>query len=72
MRSETRPAWLEPAENGGRSGAAAIVAGALLRLAAVLGLIGRNQVNRATSPILDAALESGKSDIDVVEERARR
>ncbi|MEV4063624.1 phage holin family protein [Nonomuraea dietziae] len=52
--------------------AAAIVAAALFVLAAVLGLIGKNQVKQATPPTPEAAIASVKTDIDVVKERARR
>ncbi|MFD1934256.1 MULTISPECIES: phage holin family protein [Nonomuraea] len=72
MRCQTRPARLEPADYADSRSSAAIVAGALLMLAAILGLIGRNRVNHATPPIPEAEIESAKTDIDVVEERARR
>ncbi|GAA3466674.1 phage holin family protein [Nonomuraea roseola] len=52
--------------------AAAIVAAALFVLAAVLGLIGKNQVKQATPPTPEAAIASVRTDIDVVKERARR
>ncbi|GAA2361566.1 phage holin family protein [Nonomuraea africana] len=62
LLSSVLPAWA----------AAGIVAGVLLVLAAVLGLIGKKQVKKATPPTPEAAIESVKTDIDVVKERARR
>jgi uncharacterized membrane protein YqjE len=56
------PAWL-----------AAIVVGAVLLLAAgIVGLMGRSRVTTATPPIPEMALESVRTDIDVVKERAQR
>lgn len=52
--------------------AAALVAGVLFVVAAVLGLIGKNQVKQATPPVPEEAIASVKADIDVVKERARR
>ncbi|HUR06628.1 MAG TPA: phage holin family protein [Nonomuraea sp.] len=52
--------------------AAALVAGALFVVAAVLGLIGKNQVKQATPPVPEEAIASVKADIDMVKERARR
>ncbi|SEG25845.1 Putative Holin-X, holin superfamily III [Nonomuraea solani] len=52
--------------------AAAIVAGALFVAAALLGLIGKNQVQRATPPVPEETIASVKADIDMVKERARR
>lgn len=50
--------------------AAALVAGALLIVAAVLGLICQNQVKQASEP--EEVVAGVKADIDVVRERARR
>jgi uncharacterized membrane protein YqjE len=52
--------------------AAAIVAIALLVVAALLGLIGKNQVKQAAPPVPSETLASVKADIDMVKERARR
>ncbi|MEU4230491.1 phage holin family protein [Nonomuraea sp. NPDC026600] len=52
--------------------AAALVAGVLFIVAAVLGLLGKNQVKQATPPLPEVAIASVKADIDVVKERARR
>jgi uncharacterized membrane protein YqjE len=52
--------------------AAAIVAGALFIVAAVLGLIGKNQVKRASPPVPEETIASVKADIDMVREKARR
>ncbi|MEW9549157.1 phage holin family protein [Nonomuraea sp. NPDC050783] len=56
------PGWL----------AALIVGVVLLIAAAVLGLIGKNQVKRATPPVPEETIASVKADIDMVKERARR
>jgi uncharacterized membrane protein YqjE len=52
--------------------AAAIVAVVLFVVAALLGLIGKNQVKRAAPPVPSETLASVKADIDMVKERARR
>ncbi|MCA2220614.1 phage holin family protein [Nonomuraea aurantiaca] len=52
--------------------AAAVVAGALFAVAAVLGLIGKNQVKQAAPLVPEETIASVKADIDVVKERARR
>ncbi|MFI6322677.1 phage holin family protein [Nonomuraea sp. NPDC050556] len=52
--------------------AAGIVAGALLVVAAILALVGKNQVRQAAPPMPEETVESVKADIDVVKERARR
>ncbi|MEV0383678.1 phage holin family protein [Nonomuraea sp. NPDC050643] len=52
--------------------AAAIVAGVLFIVAAVLGLTGKNQVEQATPPVPEETIASVKADIDMVKERARR
>ncbi|MGN9842348.1 phage holin family protein [Nonomuraea sp. H19] len=52
--------------------AAAIVAGALFIVAALLGLIGKSQVKRAGPPVPTEAIASVKADIDMVREKARR
>ncbi|NUR86007.1 MAG: phage holin family protein [Nonomuraea sp.] len=57
-----RPAWA----------AAAIVAAILFIAAAVLGVIGKNQVKQATPPVPAETIASVKADIDMVKERAHR
>jgi uncharacterized membrane protein YqjE len=52
--------------------AALIVAVALFAVAGVLGLMGRQQVQRATPPKPEAAIESVQADITEVRERAHR
>ncbi|WP_433517764.1 phage holin family protein [Nonomuraea sp. CA-143628] len=52
--------------------AAAVVAGVLFVVAAVLGLIGKNQVKQAAPLVPEETIASVKADIDVVKERARR
>ncbi|MFG1710167.1 phage holin family protein [Nonomuraea sp. M3C6] len=52
--------------------AATIVAGVLFIIAALLGLIGKNQVKRAGSPVPSETIASVKADIDMVKERSRR
>jgi uncharacterized membrane protein YqjE len=52
--------------------AAAIVAGVLFVIAALLGLVGKGQVRRAGSPVPSETLASLRADIDMVKERARR
>ncbi|MEV1247188.1 phage holin family protein [Nonomuraea sp. NPDC050022] len=52
--------------------AAAVVAGVLFVVAAVLGLIGKNQVKQAAPLVPAETIASVKADIDVVKERARR
>ncbi|MBT2230565.1 phage holin family protein [Nonomuraea sp. NEAU-A123] len=52
--------------------AAALVAGVLFIVAALLGFLGKNQVKQATPPLPEEAIASVKADIDVVKERARR
>ncbi|MEV4170968.1 phage holin family protein [Nonomuraea sp. NPDC049709] len=52
--------------------AAAIVAGVLFIAAALLGLIGKNEVKRAAPMVPSEAIASVKADIDMVKERARR
>ncbi|MEU6726171.1 phage holin family protein [Nonomuraea wenchangensis] len=56
------PAWV----------AAAVVGVVLLVVAAVLGLVGKNQVQRATPPVPEETIASVKADIDMVKERAHR
>ncbi|TDD15792.1 phage holin family protein [Nonomuraea diastatica] len=56
------PGWL----------AAAIVAVVLFVVAAVLGLTGKKQVQRATPPVPRETLASVRADIDMVKEYARR
>ncbi|MEV1177529.1 phage holin family protein [Nonomuraea sp. NPDC049784] len=52
--------------------AAAIVAGVLFVMAALLGLTGKSQVQRVGPPVPSETLASVKADIDMVKERARR
>jgi putative superfamily III holin-X len=52
--------------------AAAIVGVVLLAVAGALGLMGRKQVEEATPPKPEAALESIHRDVDEVKERAQR
>ncbi|MFG1943137.1 phage holin family protein [Nonomuraea sp. NPDC048826] len=56
------PAWL----------AAAIVAVVLLAAAAVLGMAGKKQVQKATPPVPEETIASVKADIDAVKEGAHR
>ncbi|GII81642.1 membrane protein [Sphaerisporangium rufum] len=51
---------------------ALIVGVALLILAAVLGLVGKGQVAKATPPIPEEAIRGLKTDVDVVKESAHR
>ncbi len=52
--------------------AALIVAVVLFAVAGVLALTGKQQVQQATPPAPEAAMESVKTDIDEVKERAGR
>lgn len=52
--------------------AALIVAAALFIVAAVLGLTGKKQVDQATPPQPEQAIESTKQDVDEVKGRAAR
>jgi uncharacterized membrane protein YqjE len=52
--------------------AALIVAVVLLAVAGVLALLGRKQVDRATPPKPERAMESVQRDVEVVKERASR
>jgi len=52
--------------------AALIVAVALLLVAGVLALTGKKQVEQATPPVPEQALESVQRDVDEVRERAQR
>jgi uncharacterized membrane protein YqjE len=56
------PVWL----------AALIVAIVIFIVAGVLGLLGRNQIKRATPPLPENAVESVKRDVAAVSERIRR
>ncbi|KOG60403.1 membrane protein [Streptomyces griseoflavus] len=49
-----------------------VVVGALLVLAAVLGLLGRQRIRRATPPVPEEAVHSVRQDIETIKERARR
>jgi uncharacterized membrane protein YqjE len=52
--------------------AALIVGAALLAVAGVLGLLGKKQVDQATPPKPEQAIESVQHDVEHVKERARR
>ena len=52
--------------------AALIVAGALLAVAGGLALLGRKQVDRATPPKPERAMDSVQRDVEQVKERASR
>jgi len=52
--------------------AALIVAGGLLLLAGILGLIGKYEVKRAVPPVPGEAVDSVKHDLETLRERARR
>lgn len=52
--------------------AALIVAVALLAVAGVLALTGKRQVDRATPPVPERAIDSIQHDVEEVKERARR
>ncbi len=56
------PAWL----------AAVIVGAALLAVAGLVGLIGKRRVAEAAPPIPDMAIESVRTDVDMLKERVRR
>jgi uncharacterized membrane protein YqjE len=56
------PVWL----------AALIVGVVLLVLAGVLGLLGRNQLRRATPPVPEEAIAGVKRDVETVTERTQR
>ncbi|MEU6430945.1 phage holin family protein [Microbispora sp. NPDC046973] len=51
---------------------ALIIGVALLALAGLLALVGKEQVSRAAPPTPDEAMRSLKADIDVMKESARR
>ncbi len=52
--------------------AALIVGVGLLVVAGVLGMTGKKQVEQATPPVPEQAIDSAKRDIDEVKESARR
>jgi len=60
--AEAIPAWL----------AALLVAVLLFAAAAVMGLVGRREVERATPLVPEETARSVKADLDEVKERARR
>jgi uncharacterized membrane protein YqjE len=60
--AEVMPAWV----------AALLVAGLLFIVAAVLALVGRRNVQKATPPVPEQAMESVKADVAEVKERAQR
>jgi hypothetical protein len=51
---------------------ALIIGAALLALAGLVALVGKEQVSRAAPPTPDEAMRSLKADIDVMKESARR
>jgi MFS family permease len=53
-------------------GAALIVGVILLAIAGVLGLIGKKQVQHATPPVPEEAMQSVRQDVDTVKEAAKR
>ena len=52
--------------------AALIVAAGLLAIAGVLALSGKKQVQEATPPVPEQAVESTKRDVETVKEKASR
>jgi uncharacterized membrane protein YqjE len=60
--AEAMPAWL----------AALIVTVVLFAVAAVLALLGRRQVQQATPPMPEQAMDSVKADLTEIKERAQR
>lgn len=60
--AEAMPAWL----------AALIVALALFAAAAVMGVVGRREIERATPLVPEQTVQSVKADIDELKEGARR
>ena len=52
--------------------AALIVGAALLATAAVAALIGKGRLQKATPPVPEHAVESMKTDVEEIRERARR
>jgi uncharacterized membrane protein YqjE len=60
--AEAMPAWL----------AALIVTVLLFGAAAVMAVLGRQQVRQATPPLPEATVRSVKADVDLVKERAHR
>jgi uncharacterized membrane protein YqjE len=52
--------------------AALIIGAALLAVAAVVSVVGRSHVRKATPPTPTEAVESVKTDVEEVRERARR
>jgi uncharacterized membrane protein YqjE len=52
--------------------AALIVAILIFIVAGVLGLLGKNQIQRATPPVPENAVESVKRDVAIVQERIKR
>jgi hypothetical protein len=62
-----RPSWPRRA-----SGPALIVAVVIFIVAGVLGLLGKNQIQRATPPVPESTVESIKRDVATVSERIKR
>jgi len=52
--------------------AALIVGGALLVIAGVAALMGKSQVSKAVPPVPEQTLQSVKSDVEEIKERAHR
>ena len=67
VRQEMRLAQAELQEKGKRAGLGAGMFGA-----GVLGLLGKKQVDQATPPKPEQAIESVQDDVEHVKERARR
>ena len=68
VRGELALAKTELAEKGKRAGIGAGLAGT----AGVLGLLGKNQIQRATPPVPENTVESVKRDVATVSERIKR
>lgn len=52
--------------------AALIVGAALLAVAAIAALIGKGRLQKATPPVPEQAVDSVKTDVEEIKERARR
>ncbi len=79
VRQELKLAQLELQQKGKRAGlgagmfgGAGVVAVVLLAVGGVLALSGKKQVEKATPPLPEQALESVQRDVEVVKESAQR
>ena len=52
--------------------AALIVGGALLAVAGLAALLGKNQVSKATPPVPEQTVQSVRADVEEIKERAHR